>query len=102
MQRVAKTVETILGCSALLAFAVSWIMSFWAYEAMPTHAEHGLTIPMLVNGRTVYISATYHLVSNGLFWGSMAMLAGAVLIDFTADPFHRRGGSVRGRQRSKS
>jgi hypothetical protein len=105
MHRFAKTVEIVLAYSALLAFAVSWLMSYWAYREMPIHpnAVHGLIVPMLVNGRTVYISESYHLVSNALFWGSMAMLLIAVLIDFRADPFHRRGGGApRGRQRSKA
>jgi hypothetical protein len=102
MHRFVKTTEIALAYCALLAFALSWVMSFWAYETMPTHPDtvHHLLMPMLVNGRTVYISGHYHVVSNFLFWGSMALLLGAVLIDFYADPFHRRGGAARGRQRS--
>jgi len=91
MKRSLKIAETLLAASGMLSFLVSWVMGFWLRETMPTQADSkfGYTIPIIMNGRTIYLNPFYDILHTALFWGGLLLFFCAALIDFHKDPFDR-------------
>jgi len=83
-------VEVWLAIFAVLSFLAAWTLSFWLREAMPQRPEADFVVPMIIHGRTIYVTWSLNALFHVPFWGSFAMFAGAVLIDFYKDPFNRR------------
>lgn len=81
-----------LAAIGLLSYAASWIMNYWMWQVMPTHAdpESGYIIPMIVRGRTLYLSSFYHITYKVVLFGSLLIFLCSVIIDFYVDPFQRR------------
>ncbi|WP_218037660.1 hypothetical protein, partial [Reyranella soli] len=56
---------------------------------MPTEPSGEAAVPMLVRGRTIYLTAVYDALHTSLFWGAFILFACAAIIDVRKDPFQR-------------
>jgi hypothetical protein len=92
MREKLRVAEMAFAIAGVASFSTSWIMSYWLESAMPTRPDVELRfrIPMIIHGRTIYLSSFYDGLYNTLFWGGLALFVCAVLIDFYGDPFSSR------------
>jgi hypothetical protein len=93
MEKTLRFVEVVLTIVGGTAFLSSWVMNFLLWQSMPVrpNPEEGFALPMIVHGRTVYLSTLYYILYYSMFWGGLALFFCAALIDFYKDPFKRRG-----------
>ena len=92
MEKKLRVIEMACAIAGCTFYSLTWIMSFWLWKAMPIHPdiEQNFAIPMIIHGRTIYLSNFYNNVYNTLLWGGGMLFFVAALIDFYKDPFNRR------------
>ena len=92
MAKNLRLAEVAFAIAGVVLFGASWGMSFWLWKEMPTQpdAAQGFTFPMIIHGRTIYLSSAYNLFYHALFWGGLVLFFCAVLIDAYKDPFNWR------------
>lgn len=94
MNKYLRLAETIMAFLGGVLFGSLLVMAIWLRGAMPTQPDpqYGFIIPLIVNGRTIYLTRFYEIVHSVLFWGAVLSFFIAVLIDFYKDPFGRKSG----------
>ena len=90
MKKTFKIAEAISAFIAVIAFYAGWLLSMWMSVNLPTIPTGDFVIPMIIHGKTIYLSPTYNAAHKLLFWGSMVLFGCAACIDFYKDPFERR------------
>jgi hypothetical protein len=87
-----RSIEKVCGITAFILFAIFWSMLFALRRTMPLQPDTllGLTVPLTLNGRTVYINQIYEIARQILPWISVVFFFIAALIDVRINPFNRK------------
>ncbi len=92
MGKNLRVSEVAFATAGVVFFGASWVMSFWLRKEMPTQPDvvRGFTFPMIIHGRTIYLSSAYNIFYHAIILGGIVLFFCAVLIDAYKDPFNWR------------